>query len=95
MADEAQVAERADKYCAESHLYMVLPLGTPSLAWHRITPALVFIIIDVAVMAGYAHRGATTTRIPNHRFARLLERTGGSFLMALGIALAFVRPDEV
>lgn len=60
-----------------------------------VTLALIFIAVDVAVMATYAGLGARAIRFLSDRGALWIDRTCGGFLVALGMALAFVRRSEV
>lgn len=52
---------------------------------------LVFVAVDVAVMTVYAALGAKAVRLLRHKGAIWIDRTCGGFLVALGVALAFVR----
>lgn len=60
-----------------------------------VTLALIFIAVDVAVMLTYAGLGAKAIRFPTDRGASWIDRTCGSFLVVLGLALASVRRSEV
>ncbi|WGW03768.1 LysE family translocator [Tropicibacter oceani] len=60
-----------------------------------LTLALIFIVVDVAVMVAYACLGATAMKVLSERGALWIDRTSGGFLVALGIALTFVRRTEV
>ena len=60
-----------------------------------VTLALIFIAADVAVMATYAGLGAKAIRFLSDRGALWIDRTCGSCLVRLGLALAFVRRSEV
>lgn len=57
--------------------------------------ALVFIAVDVTVMAGYAGLGAKAMQFLNDRGALWIDRTCGGLLITLGCALAFVRRSNV
>lgn len=57
--------------------------------------AFVFVTIDVLVMAAYAGLGAKATQHLSPGIRRWMDQTCGSFLIALGCALAFVRRNEV
>ena len=69
-------------------------LSEPLFAQY-LTLALIFIAVDVAVMAAYASLGATAMQFLSERGVRWIDRTCGGFLVTLGIALAFVRRSEV
>lgn len=56
--------------------------------------ALIFIAVDVAVMAIYASLGAKAIRFLSDRGALWIDRTCGGFLVVLGLALALVRRSE-
>ena len=56
---------------------------------------LVFIAVDIVVMATYAGLGAKAMRFLSDRGALWIDRTCGGFLIVLGLALAFVRRSEV
>ncbi|WP_206169666.1 LysE family translocator [Tropicibacter alexandrii] len=57
--------------------------------------ALVFIAVDVAVMAAYAGLGARAIRFLNARGALWIDRTCGGLLITLGGALALIRRSDV
>lgn len=57
--------------------------------------ALVFIAVDVAVMAIYAGLGAKAVQFLCNRGALWLDRTCGGLLIILGCALALVRRSDV
>ena len=57
--------------------------------------ALVFIAVDVAVMAIYAGLGAKAVQFLSNRGALWLDRTCGGLLIILGCALAFIRRSDV
>ena len=57
--------------------------------------AIVFIVIDVLVMALYAGLGTKAVQFLNRRGALWIDRTCGGLLVALGLALAFVKRSEV
>lgn len=58
------------------------------------TLAAVFIATDVAVMLVYAGAGAKAMQFLNNQGALWIDRSCGGLLVALGIALAFVRRTE-
>lgn len=60
-----------------------------------VTLALIFIAVDLVVMAAYAGLGARTIRFLSDRGALWIDRTCGGFLVALGFALVFVRRSDV
>ncbi len=60
-----------------------------------VTLALIFIAVDVAVMFAYAGLGAKAMQLLTEQGALWIDRTCGAFLVALGLALAFVRRSEV
>lgn len=60
-----------------------------------VTLALIFIAVDIAVMATYAGLGAKAIRLLSDRGALWIDRTCGGFLVFLGLILAFVRRSEV
>lgn len=57
--------------------------------------ALVFIAVDVAVMAIYAGLGAKAVQFLSNRGTLWLDRTCGGLLITLGCALALVRRSDV
>ena len=57
--------------------------------------ALVFIAVDVAVMATYAGLGAKAMQFLSDRGALWIDRICGGLLITLGCALAFVRRSNV
>ncbi len=57
--------------------------------------ALVFIAVDVAVMAIYAGLGAKAVQFLSNRGALWLDRTCGGLLIILGCALALIRRSDV
>lgn len=57
--------------------------------------AIVFIVIDVLVMALYAGLGTKAVQFLNRRGALWIDRTCGGLLVAVGLALAFVKRSEV
>ncbi|NOD86644.1 MULTISPECIES: LysE family translocator [unclassified Ruegeria] len=59
------------------------------------TLAVVFIAVDVAVMATYAGLGAKAMHLLSDRGALWIDRTCGGLLITLGCALAFVRRSDV
>ncbi len=59
------------------------------------TLALIFVAVDVTVMAAYAGLGAKAMRFLSCRGALWIDLASGGFLIALGFALAFVRRSEV
>ena len=65
------------------------------LPMQYVTLALIFIAVDVAVMATYAGLGAKAVKFLGDRGSLWIDRTCGSFLIVLGVALAFVRRSEV
>jgi threonine/homoserine/homoserine lactone efflux protein len=69
-------------------------LSKPLFAQYA-TLAVIFVAVDIAVMATYAGLGAKAIQFLNSRGALWIDRTCGGFLVALGIALAFVRRSEV
>jgi threonine/homoserine/homoserine lactone efflux protein len=58
------------------------------------TLAAVFIATEVAVMLVYAGAGAKAMQFLNNQGALWIDRSCGGLLVALGIALAFVRRTE-
>lgn len=68
---------------------------TEPLFAQYVTLALVFIAVDVAVMFAYAGFGAKAMQFLSDRGALWIDRTCGGLLVALGCALAFVRPSEL
>ena len=57
--------------------------------------ALVFILVDVIVMAAYAGMGAKAVQLLSNRGALWVDRVCGGLLVALGIALTFLAlPDH-
>ncbi|MGY3670248.1 LysE family translocator [Marinovum sp. KMM 9989] len=66
-----------------------LTLSQPLFSQY-VTLALVFIAIDVVVMFAYAGLGARAIGFLSDRGALWIDRTCGGFLVALGLALAFV-----
>lgn len=56
-----------------------------------VTLAIVFIAIDVAVMAAYATLGARAMTFLSARGALWIDRVCGGFLVTLGLGLAFLR----
>lgn len=60
-----------------------------------VTLAMIFITVDVAVMLAYAGLGAKAMQFLSDQGAKWIDRTCGSFLIALGVVLAFVRRSEV
>ena len=66
----------------------------PLLAQYALL-ALVFIAVDVAVMAAYAGLGAKAMQFLSNRGALWIDRTCGGLLISLGCALAFVRRSNV
>ena len=57
--------------------------------------ALIFILIDVIVMAAYAGLGAKAVRFLNNRGALWVDRICGGILIVLGVALIFLaHPDR-
>lgn len=60
-----------------------------------VTLAIIFIAVDIAVMATYALLGAKAIQFLSARGALWIDRACGGFLVALGVALAFVRRGEV
>jgi len=75
-------------------LSQFLTLSNPLFSQY-VTLALIFIAIDVAVMVVYAGLGAKAMQFLSDRGALWIDRTCGGFLVALGIALAFLRRSEV
>lgn len=70
-----------------------LTLSEPLFAQY-VTLALIFIAVDIAVMATYAGLGAKSIQFLSNRGALWIDRTCGGFLVALGVALAFVRRGQ-
>lgn len=71
-----------------------LTLSKPLFSQY-VTLALIFIAVDIAVMVAYAGLGAKAMQFLSDRGALWIDRTCGGFLVALGLALAFVRRSEV
>ncbi|MGP6087714.1 LysE family translocator [Antarctobacter jejuensis] len=67
-----------------------IDLSAPLLTQYLVL-ALVFIAVDVGVMAAYAGLGGRAVRFLTNRGAMWVDRTCGVTLIALGGALAFVR----
>ncbi|MGB7318720.1 MAG: LysE family translocator [Planktotalea sp.] len=61
------------------------------VAMQYLTLALIFIALDIAVMAAYAGLGSKAMRFLSKKGALWIERTCGSLLVAMGLALAFMR----
>lgn len=57
--------------------------------------ALVFIAVDVIVMAAYASVGAKAVQFLSNRGALWIDRVCGSLLVALGLALTFLKRADV
>lgn len=57
--------------------------------------ALVFIAVDVIVMAAYAGLGAKAVQFLSNRGALWIDRVCGSLLVALGLALTFLKRADV
>jgi threonine/homoserine/homoserine lactone efflux protein len=70
-------------------------ITTDPLVPQYLTLALLFIALDIAVMTAYAGLGSTAMKFLSDRGALWIDRTCGGLLVALGIALAFVRRSEV
>lgn len=64
------------------------------LLMQYITLAAVFIATDVVIMTVYAGAGAQAMQFLSNRGALWIDRTCGGLLVALGIALAFVRRND-
>jgi len=59
-----------------------------------VTLALIFVAVDVVVMAVYAGLGARAMRFLNSRGAAWIDRTCGGLLVAMGAALALIRRSQ-
>lgn len=57
--------------------------------------ALVFIVVDVVVMAAYAGLGVKAVQFLSNRGALWIDRVCGGLLVALGLALTFLRRTGV
>lgn len=57
--------------------------------------ALVFIAVDVVVMAAYAGLGAKAVQFLSNRGALWIDRICGGLLVALGLALTFLKRADV
>lgn len=71
-----------------------LDLSEPLLLQY-ILLAVVFITVDVAVMAAYAGLGVKAMQFLSNRGALWIDRVCGGLLVALGSALVFLRRSEV
>ena len=60
-----------------------------------VTLAIVFVLIDVVVMTLYAGLGTKAVQFLSNRGAVWIDRTCGGLLIAMGLALAFVKRSEV
>jgi homoserine/homoserine lactone efflux protein len=71
-------------------------LNVPQPLWSQyFMLSLIFITVDVAVMAAYASLGAKAVQFLTDRGALWIDRTSGGFLIVFGIALASLRRGEV
>ena len=65
-------------------------LGAPQMPQY-VTLAIVFALLDFAIMLGYAVLGSQAAKALTGRAARWLDRTCGAVLLALAGSLAFYR----
>lgn len=70
-------------------------IPTEPMFQQYITLAMVFIAVDVIVMAAYAGLGAKAVQFLSNRGALWIDRVCGSILVVLGLALTFLKRADV
>jgi threonine/homoserine/homoserine lactone efflux protein len=60
-----------------------------------VTLSLIFIAVDVIVMAAYAGLGAKAVQFLSSRGALWIDRICGGLLVALGLSLTFLKRADV
>lgn len=70
-------------------------IQTEPMFQQYMTLALIFIAVDVVVMATYAGLGAKAVQFLNNLGTLWIDRVCGSLLVALGLALTFLKRAEV
>ncbi|MFY2823372.1 LysE family translocator [Ruegeria sp. MALMAid1280] len=68
---------------------------TEAMFQQYVTLALIFIAVDVIVMAAYAGLGAKAVQFLSNRGALWIDRICGGLLVALGLALTFLKRADV